>query len=126
MQDWIEAETHGADFGDKRLDQRYRILLDQLSDKPSVSIPAACPGWANTTAAYRFCDNTKTEAAKVLQPHRVATMERLRAQRVVILAQDTSEIELTRKQEKVGGPLNDDSRWGLYVHPLLAMTPQRV
>ena len=24
------------------------------------------------------------------------------------------------------GPLNDESRWGLYVHPLLAMTPQRV
>lgn len=27
---------------------------------------------------------------------------------------------------KVGGPLNDGSHWGLYAHPLLAMTPERV
>ena len=26
----------------------------------------------------------------------------------------------------MGGPLNDAARWGLFVHPLLALTPQRV
>lgn len=126
MQAWIEAETKGADFGDARLDARYKILLDELSDKPSLSIPAACGGEAETTAAYRFCDNKKTDPAKVLQPHRNATLERIRAEAVVIAAQDTTEADLTRKQEKVGGPLNDDKRWGLYVHPVLVMTPQRV
>jgi transposase Tn5 family protein/transposase-like protein len=126
MQAWIEAETQGADFGDERLDERYRMILDQLSDKPSLSIPAACPGLANATATYRFCDNVKTDAASVLRPHRAATLERVRAERVVITAQDTTQIDLTRKQERVGGPLNDTAHWGLYVHPVLAMTPQRV
>lgn len=126
MQAWIEMETRGADFGDKRLDERYRMVLDQLSDKPSLSIPAACQGLANTTATYRFCDNDKTDAANVLQPHREATLERIRVERVVIVAQDTTEVNLTRRQERVGGPLNDLGRWGIYVHALLAMTPQRV
>jgi hypothetical protein len=126
MQPWIETETKGANFGDRRLNRRYELLLDRLSDKPTLSIPAACRGLAETTAAYRFFDNDKTDAAKVLQPHHDATVERIRTHELVIVAQDTTEIELVRKQERVGGPLNDESRYGLYVHPLLAMTPQRV
>jgi hypothetical protein len=126
MQEWIAMETKGADFGDARLDARYRVLLDQLSDKPSLSIPAACGGYAETMAAYRFFDSKKTTPTKVLQPHRHATLERIRAAKVVIAAQDTTEVDLTRKQEKVGGPLNDKNRWGIYVHPVLVMTPQRV
>lgn len=126
MQTWIELETQGADFGDERLDARYQILLEQLSDKPSLSIPAACGGQAETAAAYRFFDNEKTDAAKVLAPHRNATLERIRFERVVIAAQDTTEVDLTRKQEKVGGPLGAGSRWGLFVHPILVMTPERV
>jgi Transposase DNA-binding/Transposase Tn5 dimerisation domain len=126
MQAWIKAEAKGADFGDERLNRRYELLLDRLSDKPTLSIPAACGGLAETTAAYRFFDNDKTDAARVLKPHHDATVERIRAHELVIVAQDTTEIELVRKQERVGGPLNEESRWGLYVHPLLAMTPERV
>jgi hypothetical protein len=126
MQAWIEVETSGADFGDQRLDARYQVLLEQLSAKPTLSIPAACGGQAETAAAYRFFDNEKTDPAKILGPHRNATLERIRAETVVIAAQDTTEVDLTRKHEKVGGPLNDKKRWGMYVHPLLVMTPQRV
>jgi len=126
MQDWIELETQGADFGDERLNARYQVVLEQLSDKPSLSIPAACGGQAETAAAYRFFDNEKTNAAKVLAPHRNATLERIRAERVVLAAQDTTEVDLTRKNEKVGGPLDAGSRWGLLVHPILVMTPERV
>lgn len=126
MQAWIEMETKGADFGDQRLEARYQLLLEQLSDKPSLSIPAACGGQAETAAAYRFFDNEKTDVSKVLAPHRQATLARVCAEAVVIAAQDTTEIDLTRKQEKVGGPLNDTNHWGLYAHPVLVMTPQRV
>jgi len=126
MQAWIEMDTRGADFGDERLNARYQILLERLSDQPSLSIPAACGGQAETAAAYRFFDNDKTDPAKILEPHRNGTLKRIRAEAVVIAAQDTTELDLTRKQEKVGGPLNDAKRWGLYVHPVLVMTPQRV
>src|SRR5713101_5859594 len=94
MQAWIEAETAAADFGDERLNRRYELLLERLSDKPTLSIPAACRGLAETTAAYRFFDSDKTDAAKVLAPHHDATVERIRTHEVVIVAQDTTELEL--------------------------------
>ena len=59
MQAWIANESRTADFGDERLDRRYRVVLDCLSDKPSLSIPAACGGLAETTAAYRFFANER-------------------------------------------------------------------
>jgi hypothetical protein len=126
MQDWVVQETRTAQFGDERLDRRYALLLDRLSDKPSLSIPATCSGYAETVAAYRFFDNERVSAQRVLQPHHEATLQRVRQETIVLIAQDTTELDLTRRQEKVGGPLNDDTRWGLFAHPLLAMTPARL
>src|SRR4051794_18631967 len=104
MQAWIAVELKSADCGDERLNRRFELLLDRSSDQPTLSIPAACRGWAETAAAYRFFDNDKTDAAQVLKPHQEATVQRLRAHALVIVAQDTTEIELVRKQERVGGP----------------------
>jgi hypothetical protein len=126
MQQWVETETQTADFNDDRLDARCRFVLDRVSLKPSLSIPAAHQGNSETQAAYRFFNNPKVTAAKILQPHRDATIERMRSHSIILVAQDTTEIDLTRAKEKVGGPLNSAKRYGLYVHPLLAMTPDRV
>jgi hypothetical protein len=126
MQAWIAAETETADFGDARLDRRYASLLDQLSRRPASSLPAACGGLAETTAAYRFFANGRVSPDKVLAPHRDATARRIAAQAVVVIAQDTTEADLTRKQERVGGPLADGRRRGLFAHVLLALTPGRL
>lgn len=126
MQPWIEEELRTVRLADERLNTRYRLLLDQLSSKPTGSIPAACNGWAETQAAYRFFDNDRVTAEQLLQPHYDATQERIRQQRVVLIPQDTTEINLTRAQEKVGGPLNDEHHWGLHNHVALAVTPERL
>jgi hypothetical protein len=126
MQAWIAEELKTADLGDGRLNGRFELVLDRLSARPSVSIPAACQGWAETQAAYRFFDNERVEAGKILQPHRQATLERIRQHPVVIVAQDTTELEMTRPQEKVGGPLSWETQIGFLNHVLLAMTPERI
>jgi Transposase DNA-binding/Transposase Tn5 dimerisation domain/Transposase DDE domain len=128
MQDWVEQELETSDMGDERLDDRFRVLADCLSQRPSVSIPTACGGTAEMTAAYRFFANERIEAPGVLRPHRQATLQRIQAERVVLLIQDTTEIEVTRpeQQMKGAGPLNDESHWGFYNHVSLAVTPERV
>ena len=55
-----------------------------------ASINAACGGWAETTAAYRFFDNEKVTPEKLLAPHVAATIERMQGQPVVLLVQDTA------------------------------------
>lgn len=128
MQSWVPQELESAEFGDQRLNARFQIVMDDLSEKPSASIPTACGGWAETAAAYRFFENRRVTAPRVLQPHREATLQRMAEHEVVLLVQDNTELDLTRPQERMtgAGPLNDESRWGLYLHPLIAFTPQRI
>src|SRR5690242_800168 len=108
MQAWIVDELKTADLGDTRLNERLEKVLDDFSQRPTASIPGACKGRAEYEAAYRLFDNPRVNASKILAPHREATLERIRAQPVVLLAQDTTDFDLTRPQERVGGPLCDE------------------
>lgn len=66
---WAIDEMKTANLHDKRLTKRLNRVLSDLGERPTVSIPAACGGHKDTTAAYRFFDNDKTTAARILQPH---------------------------------------------------------
>ena len=50
MQAWVQKELESVSFGDQRLDARFPIVMDDLSEKPSASIPTACAGWTDTYA----------------------------------------------------------------------------
>jgi hypothetical protein len=128
MQAWVEEELRTADFGDVRLDARFQMVMDDLSRKPSLSIPAACGGWKETFATYRFFENRRVTYQGVLQPHREATLQRIAMYPVVLMIQDTTEANVTRPKERMkgAGPLSDELQWGFYVHPLLAVTPERI
>ena len=107
------------------MDRRFAEVLDQLSGRPSASIPSACGGYAETAAAYRLFDNEKVTLDKVLAPHHAATRRRMADQPVVVLAQDTTEIDVTRPERQMAGagPLGDGPRRGLFLHVLHAFTP---
>ncbi|WP_242513208.1 hypothetical protein [Halochromatium salexigens] len=63
----------------------------------------------------------------MLAPHIACTEARLRAHPRVLCIQDTTELDYSTKKGIAGlGPLNDERRWGLYLHPTLAVTPDRV
>jgi hypothetical protein len=126
MQPWIADELRTVDLPDERLNKRFRVLLDRFSSTPTLSIPAACNGWAETQAAYRFFQNVNVGPASLLQPHYDATLERIRQYPVVLVPQDTTEFNLTRPRERIGGPLNDEEHWGLHDHVALALTPERL
>lgn len=126
MQTWIEHELRTVHLADERLNARFELLLDRLSSKPTLSIPAACEGWAETQAAYRFFDNDRVTPEQLLQPHYDATLDRIRQQPVVLVPQDTTAFDLTRAAEKIGGPLSDEDHWGLHDHVALAVTPERL
>jgi Transposase DNA-binding/Transposase Tn5 dimerisation domain len=127
-QSWTEEELRTADFNDKRLDRRFKLIVDRLSRKPSHKFTTACRGRAEVKAAYRFANNRRVAADGILEPHEDATRQRIAECPVVVLSQDTSEVDLTRPNEKIkgGGPLNEADRIGFYFHPLLALTPDRV
>ena len=118
----LKDEVRGAVFGDERLTKRLGKVIEQLGAKPTMSVPAATRGRAEMEAAYRFFDNDKVSPEKILQPHIEATRERISQAEVVLLVQDTTDLDLTRPKQQVkgAGPLEYESRRGVFFHPLLA------
>ena len=121
---WAKEESARAHFGDERLDDRMAILLSDLGNRPFLSIPAACGGRAEMKAAYRFFDNGKVTFEKVIEPHIAQTKDRMAAQKIVLLVQDTTEVDLTRPQQPVEGAGElDGARRGFLLHEVQAFVP---
>jgi len=124
---WVNNELNGIDLGDKRLNKRSVKILESLGGSPSESIPSACNGFHETKAAYRFFDNKGVTDTTILMPHKEATLRRLANEKVVLCLQDTTELDLSGQKANGGlGYLNHDARRGLYLHPTLAVTPNRI
>lgn len=127
QESWAVQEMLTANFGDERLNRRAAQVLEQLASRPEASVPTACQGWKETLAAYRLFDNAKVTPEAVLEPHRDATLQRAQQYPVVLCVQDTTELDYTSKPKIQGlGPLSYESALGLYIHPTLAMTPDRL
>ena len=122
----IAEELSSIDLGDQRLNRRSRRVLEALYRKPGSSIAAACGGWPEVKGAYRLLEQPTVTAQQLLEPHYQTSAERMAAHSVVLCVQDTTELDYTGKQIEGLGPLNYESRQGLYVHPTLAVTPQRL
>lgn len=124
---WAKEEVAGADLGDERLDVRLEVILSALGNRPNLSIPAACGGRAEMEAAYRFFDNDKVTFDKGLESHIARSKERLAEQKVGLLVQDTSEVELARPEQQVMGVGSlDGSRSGFLLHEMQAFTPEGI
>lgn len=125
--DWVQEEFATLSLGDERLNKRAQTFLSRLADKPMLSIPAACKGWAETKAAYRLLNSDKVTTQGILAPHIEATLKRVEQAPIVLCIEDTSEIDYTTKSDISGlGPLNYENRHGFYAHPMIAVTPDRL
>lgn len=110
-------------LGDQRLNARGRLLLERLFADPQASLNAACHGWAETQAAYRFFDNPKVQPEEVLRPHQHATRQRLGQHPVALLVQDTTELDYSAHPPQGAGPLTSAQRLGFLDHSHVAFTP---
>lgn len=127
MSEWIEAELAESQMHDKRHAKRLAHLLKRLSEQAVSSIPRACHGWAETIAAYRFLDNPLVGRTEILSGHQHATRERLQAQAVVLLVQDTTFLNYGTLRPKQGmGTVKDKLREEYLLHLTVAFTPERV
>lgn len=126
MSEQITDELMGIDLGDKRLNQRSRQVMKSLSVDPQASINASFGNWADTLAAYRLFDNDAVTPEAILKPHYEATLARIDEHPVVLIVQDTSELDFTKHPPKDAGCLNKPDRFGFYNHTHLAVTPTRL
>ncbi|MBV8121704.1 MAG: IS4 family transposase [Alphaproteobacteria bacterium] len=123
---WVRREFGGAKLGDRRLERRLLDLAGAFFAKPQANIPQACGTPAAAKAAYRFFDHDRVTMDAVLEPHHQATIDRMRRQSVVLVAQDSSSLCYTMHPEMQGlGPISNrvTGPQGLMVHSALAFGP---
>jgi len=126
MCEGIAAELEGIDLGDKRLNKRSERIVEAMAADPQASVNAACDGWSDTMAAYRFFDNKTFGPNQILQPHINATKRRMSEHPVVLILQDTTELDFSAHPPDDAGCLNKENRFGIYDHTHLAVTPERL
>lgn len=122
---WAGAEMERAQLGDPRRQRRAAQLLETLVAHPTASLPRACASWAATKGAYRFLANAAVSAAALRGAHRARTLERMDAEPVVLLVQDTTHLDFTSQRHTTGlGPIHTRTqpRQGLLVHSTLALS----
>jgi hypothetical protein len=126
MCEGILDELNGILFKDKRLVPRSKRILSALAQNPEASINAACDGWSDTHAAYRFFDNELVSPPEILNPHWEATRQRATEHPVVLFVQDTTELDYTDHPQRDAKYLSDCHHRGLYLHAQLATTPDKL
>ena len=124
---WAEKEFGKAELGDLRLTKRLALIADIFANHPTLSIPQACGPWSITKATYRFFDNDKIKDQDILAPHQEATQRRLQNHSTVLAIQDTTQLDFSHHPSTEGlGMLSDLSHQGLFYHPTLLVTPDKL
>lgn len=124
---WAEIEFGEAKLADQRLTKRLALIADIFANHPTLSIPQACGPWSITKATYRFFDNDKVKDQDILTPHQLATQKRLQNHPIVLAIQDTTQLDFTHHPATQGlGILSDPDHQGLFYHPTLLVTPDKV
>lgn len=133
LKKWSEEEIKNSNFLDKRLDRRFKIMVEQLWNSLGRPIPYACQDWANTKAAYRFLANDKVTEEKILSCHFESTKQRVIANNSlwILVIQDTTEFSYNRQDAgKIGWTKLFNSNNNLYkkcgilMHGSLAATTE--
>jgi hypothetical protein len=104
---WTATEFAEAGFNDERLNKRFQILVECLSQRAGESIPLACEDWSAAKAAYRFFDNPKVSQEKIIQSHIEATSRRsarllLTENETLLIIQDTTYFNYAHRPKMQG------------------------
>jgi hypothetical protein len=123
---WAEAEFKTIDLGDARLNRRVIKIVEALGLAPGRTIPQAFQSWGSIKACYNFFSNGSISEKKIIVPHVKQTIERIKEYPIVLLPNDTSELDYNAKEAMEGKERITNTKKGLWLHPTIAVTPERV
>lgn len=118
-EDWAQGELAGSLWPNQRLYRRACLLLRDFFARPQAQVPQACGSRAKTKAAYRFFDHRQVNLPAVLKGHYEASVQRARAERVILAVQDTTELNYSaHPATEQLGPIGDGAKHqvGLLMH----------
>ena len=124
---WIKEEFTDISFNDNRLTKRFAKVAQGLAEKSEKNISSSFETWSEIKGCYRFFDNEKVTCSKILQPHQVRTLERIKEHKRVLFIQDTVVLSYGNRPGTTGLDFcnrnlkSSSQSKGLLLHGLLAI-----
>jgi Transposase DNA-binding len=124
-QQWAERTFGGVHLHDQRRSRRAVKVASNLAENPLGSLPAQMRTWKETKALYRLLDEPDVTFAALMQPHLHQTREQAGSSPVVLLVQDTTDIDLSHRHKISGvGQIGNERGRGFFIQTVLAVRPQ--
>jgi Transposase DNA-binding/Transposase DDE domain len=121
---WAERTFGGVQLHDLRRTSRAVKAASNLAENPLGSLPAQMHTWKETKALYRLLDEPDVTFAALMQPHLQQTREQATSAPVVLLVQDTTDIDLSHRRKISGvGQIGNERGRGFFVQTVLAVRP---
>lgn len=119
-QQWLQVE-----LGDRRLNRRAVEIGSQMAAHPAGSLPQQMGRRKVLRGAYGLLNHPGVSMEGLLAPHRQQTLAAAKHQALVLLVEDTTELDFTQRQEMTGlGPIGNEKGRGLLLHSTLAVVPE--
>jgi Transposase DNA-binding/Transposase DDE domain len=121
---WAEQTFGGVQLQDLRRTRRAVQAASKLAENPLGTLPAQLQSWKETKALYRLLDEPDVTFAALMQPHFEQTREQALSSPVVLLVQDTTDIDLSHRHKISGvGQIGNERGRGFFVQTVLAVRP---
>src|SRR5258707_6663128 len=122
---WAEQTFGRVQLHDMRRTRRAVKAATDLAENPLGSLPAQLHTWKATKAVYRLLDEPDVTFAALMQPHVQQTREQALSSPVVLLVQDTTDIDLSHRRKISGvGQIGNERGRGFFVQTVLAVRPE--
>src|SRR5438874_11023386 len=92
---WAERTFGNVQLHDRRRTGRAVQATRNLAENPLGSLPAQMHTWKETKALYRLLDEPDVPFAALVEPHLKQSREQAHSSGVVLLVQDTTDIDLS-------------------------------
>src|SRR2546425_4513590 len=124
-QQWAERTFGSVQLQDMRRTRRAVQAATNLAENPLGSLPAQMHTWKETKALYRLLEEPDVTFAALMQPHMQETRQQAHGSGVVLLVQDTTDIDLSHRHKISGvGQIGNERGRGFFVQTVLAVRPQ--
>ncbi len=122
---WAEQTFGQAQLGDRRRTRRAVKAASAMARDPAASLPKQHQTWKDLKAVYRLLDEEDITFEALMQPHWQQTRACLQTEAVVLLVQDTTEIDLSTHASMTGlGQIGNAHGRGFLLQTVLAVVPQ--
>jgi hypothetical protein len=122
--EWARHQWAGVKLGDRRLIRRAVEIGSKMAAHPDASLPNQMETPSALKAAYGMLNHPAVTLEALTASHRQQTLETARQASVVLLVEDTTELDYTAHPSKTHlGPIGNGRGQGLLLHSTLAVIP---